>query len=180
MAKDWNPIWNTNHVNQIPKSVWVTHQILIKHFFNFLWIYFIVNSSFELFDFLFFPIPYLLNEVHYVISCLSVLFDNCTLTHHFFKHLKEILHVKFHLRKLFWFCKSHPIWDLQPPELVSHVKDLEKQLKEIENDIYELQLELEVNSTKGRKWVIFIVWFYFVFFFTFDLILQIWFALPHK
>ena len=65
-----------------------------------------------------------------------------------FKHLKELLHVKFRLKKLFRFCKSHPIWDLQPPELVSHVKDLERQLKEIEDGIYKLQLELEVNSIK--------------------------------
>ena len=55
-----------------------------------------------------------------------------------FKHLKEFLHVKFHLRKLLRFCKSHPIRDFQPPELVSHVKDLERQLKEIEDSIYEL------------------------------------------
>ena len=66
-----------------------------------------------------------------------------------FDHLKELLHVKFHLRKLLKFCKSHRISDLQPPELVSHVKDLERQLKEIEDGIYNLQLELEVNSIKG-------------------------------
>ena len=68
-----------------------------------------------------------------------------------FDHLKTLLHVKFHLIKLLRFCKSHPIWDLQPPELVSHVKDLERQLKEIEDGIYNLQLELEVNSIKGRR-----------------------------
>lgn len=66
-----------------------------------------------------------------------------------FDHLKTLLHVKFHLRKLLRFCKSHLIWDLQPSELVSHVKDLESQLKEIEDDIYNLQLQLEVNSIKG-------------------------------
>ena len=90
-----------------------------------------------------------------------MLFDNCDLAHQIFilvmstsmrnflfDHLKTLLHVKFHLRKLLRFCKSHPIWDLQPPELVSHVKDLERQLKEIEDGIYNLQLELEVNSIK--------------------------------
>ena len=68
-----------------------------------------------------------------------------------FKHFIGLLHVKFQLRNLLRFCKSHPILDLQSPELVSHVKDLEIQLKEIEDDIYELQLELEVNSIKGRR-----------------------------
>ena len=91
-------------------------------------------------------------------------FDNCALAHQIvilvmstsmrsiiFEHLKELLHVKFHLRKLLRFCKSHPIWDLQPPELVFHVKDLERQLKEIEDGIYNLQLELEVNSIQRRR-----------------------------
>ena len=55
------------------------------------------------------------------------------------------------MSKLLRFCKLHPIWDLQPPELVSHVKDLEKKFKEIEDDIYNMQLELEVNSIKGRR-----------------------------
>ena len=90
-----------------------------------------------------------------------MLFDNCDLAHQIFilvmstsmrnflfDHLKTLFHVKFHLRKLLWFCKSHPIWDQQPPE---HVKDLERQLKEIEDGIYNLQLELEVNSIKGRR-----------------------------
>ena len=94
-----------------------------------------------------------------------------------FKYLRELLHVKFHLRKLLWLCKSQPIWDLQPPKLVSHVKDLERQLKEIKDGIYDLQLELEVNSIKGRKWVIFLVCFILLFFFIFYLILQIWFVL---
>ena len=53
--------------------------------------------------------------------------------------------------KLLRFCKSHPIWDLQSPKLVSHVKDLERQLKKIEDGIYNLQLELEVNSIKGQR-----------------------------
>ena len=68
-----------------------------------------------------------------------------------FDNLKMLLHVKFHLRKLLRFCKLQPIFDLQPPELVSHMKDPEKQLKEIDDDIYNLQLELEVNSIKGRR-----------------------------
>ena len=62
-----------------------------------------------------------------------------------FKHVGELFRVKFHLRNLLRVCKSHPIWGLQPPVLVSHVENLERQLKEIENDIYELQLELKVN-----------------------------------
>ena len=55
-----------------------------------------------------------------------------------FKNLKELLHVKFHLRNLLRVCKSHPIEDLQPPMLVSSIEDLETQLKEIEDSIYEL------------------------------------------
>ena len=56
--------------------------------------------------------------------------------------------MKFHLRDLIQSCKSHPIWDLQPPTLVSYVEDLERQLREIEGSIYEFQLEFEVNSIK--------------------------------
>ena len=91
-----------------------------------------------------------------------MLFDNCDLAHQMFilvmnttmrnfflDHLKTFFHVKFHLRKLLRFCKLHPIWDLQPPGLVSHVKDIERQLKEIEDGIYNLQLELD--SIKGRR-----------------------------
>ena len=65
-------------------------------------------------------------------------------------HLKSLLHVKFHLRGLIQNCKSHPIWDLQPPTLVSSIENLERQLKEIEHGVHEFQLELEVNSIKGR------------------------------
>ena len=65
------------------------------------------------------------------------------------KHLKNFLRVKFHLRGLIQSCKSHLIWELQPPILVSYVEDLERQLKEIEGGIYEFQLELEFNSIKG-------------------------------
>ena len=65
-------------------------------------------------------------------------------------HLKSLLRVKFHLKGLIQSYKSHPIWDLQPPTLVSYVEDLKTQLREIEGGIYEFQLELEVNSIKGR------------------------------
>ena len=67
-----------------------------------------------------------------------------------FKHLREHLHVKFHLRNLLKFIKSHNIWDLQPPELVSHIKDLKRQLKKIDDGIYKLQLK-ELNSIKERR-----------------------------
>ena len=66
-----------------------------------------------------------------------------------FAHLKRFLRVKFHLRGLIQSCKSHPLWDLQPPKFLSYVKDLEIQLKEIERGIYEFKLELEVNSMRG-------------------------------
>ena len=54
-----------------------------------------------------------------------------------FTHLKNFLRVKFHLRGLIQSCKSHPIWDMQPPKLVSYFKDLERQLREIEGGIVE-------------------------------------------
>ena len=66
-----------------------------------------------------------------------------------FTHLKRFMRVKFHLRGLIQSCKSHPLWDLQPPEFVSYVEDLERQLRTVERDIYEYQLELEVNSIRG-------------------------------
>ena len=55
-----------------------------------------------------------------------------------FNRVKELLRVKFHLRSLIYVCKSHPIWDLRSPVLVSHIEDLERQLKEIKGTIYEL------------------------------------------
>ena len=54
-----------------------------------------------------------------------------------FTHLKRFLRAKFHLRGLIQSYKLHSIWDLQPPTLVSYVKDLERQLREIEGGIYE-------------------------------------------
>ena len=67
-----------------------------------------------------------------------------------FTHLKRLLRIKFHLRRLIQSCKSHPIWERQPPELVAYVEDQERQLRAIERGIYEFQLELEVNSIKGQ------------------------------
>ena len=58
--------------------------------------------------------------------------------------------MKFYLRGLIQSCKSHPLWDLQPPEFVSYVEDLEIQLREIERGRYEFQLELEVNLMRGQ------------------------------
>ena len=46
--------------------------------------------------------------------------------------------------------KLHPIWELQPPTLMSYVEDLERQIREIEGGIYEFQLDLEVNLIRGR------------------------------
>ena len=55
-----------------------------------------------------------------------------------FKHLRELLHVKFHLRNLLRVCKSHSIWVLKPLEIVSHIENIKRQLREIEDGIYEL------------------------------------------
>ena len=67
-----------------------------------------------------------------------------------FTHLKRLLRIKFHLRRLIQCGKSHPIWERQPPELVAYVEDQERQLRAIKRDIYEFQLKLEVNSMRGR------------------------------
>ena len=67
-----------------------------------------------------------------------------------FTHLKRLIRVRFNLRRLIQSCKSHPLWDLQPPEFVSYVEDLEGQLRTVESGIYEFQLELEVNSMRGQ------------------------------
>ena len=64
--------------------------------------------------------------------------------------LRPLQRVKYHLKRQIQFCKTHHIWALQPPELVSHVEDLENQLKDIERGVYNIQLELEVNSIRGR------------------------------
>ena len=67
-----------------------------------------------------------------------------------FAHLKRFLRIKFHLIGLIQSCKSHPLWDLQPPEFVSYVEDLEGQLRIVESGIYEFQMELEVNLMRGQ------------------------------
>ena len=69
--------------------------------------------------------------------------------HIFFDILKPFQRVKSHLKRQIRFCKTHHIWDLQPPELVSHVEALERQLRDIEAGIFDIQLELEVNSIRG-------------------------------
>ena len=132
------------------------------------------------------------NIIFLVYTCL---FDNYIFSHQFllyvmstlirkimFRHLKNLLHMKFHSRGLIRSCKSHLIWDLQPPTLMSYIEDLERQLREIRNGIYEFQLELGINSIKRRIQIHFsfyIVWLLFFVFFTFtvDFILQIWFSL---
>ncbi|KAH9801963.1 hypothetical protein KPL71_001215 [Citrus sinensis] len=57
--------------------------------------------------------------------------------------LRLIQCVKSHLKRQIRFCKTHRIWALQPPELVSYVEDLESQLRDIERSVYIIQLELE-------------------------------------
>ncbi|KAK9177955.1 hypothetical protein WN943_027145 [Citrus x changshan-huyou] len=57
--------------------------------------------------------------------------------------LRRLQHVKSHLKRQIQFCKTHHIWALQPPKLVSHVEDLESQLRDIEGGIFDIQLELE-------------------------------------
>ena len=63
---------------------------------------------------------------------------------------KPLQRVKTHLKRQIQFCKTHRIWALQPPELVSYVEGLESQLRDIERSVYDIQLELEVNSIRGR------------------------------
>ena len=63
--------------------------------------------------------------------------------------LRQLQRVKSHLRGQIQFCKTHHIWDLRLPELVSHVEALERQLRDIKGGIYDIQLELKVNSIRG-------------------------------
>ena len=125
-----------------------------------------------------------MNGEHYIVFLSVFIWKLCFISPFFvfvmctsmkmilFKHFKELLRIKIHLRSLLWVCKSHPICDLRPPVLVSHIENLEKkQLWEIEGGIYELQLELEVNLIKQRRWVtcliIFIMCFHFTVLFAF-------------
>ena len=64
--------------------------------------------------------------------------------------LKPLQRVKTHLKRQILFCKTQRIWALQPPELVAYVEGLESQLRDIERSVYDIQLELEVNSIRGR------------------------------
>ena len=64
-------------------------------------------------------------------------------------HLNQLLHVKHHLSSLLQVCKLHPVWDPRPPALVSYCKEIERQLREIESGIYDIQLEFEIHSIKG-------------------------------
>ncbi|KAK9174915.1 hypothetical protein WN944_026919 [Citrus x changshan-huyou] len=69
--------------------------------------------------------------------------------------LKSLQRVKSHLKRQIRFCKTHHIWALQPPKLVSYVEDLESQLRDIERSVYNIQLELEfVTPVKWRKTVL--------------------------
>ena len=62
---------------------------------------------------------------------------------------KPLQHVKSHLKRQIRFCKTHRIEPLQPPKLVAYVEGLESQLRDIERSVYDIQLELEVNSIRG-------------------------------
>ena len=66
--------------------------------------------------------------------------------------LRRLQRVKSHLRSQIRFCKTHYIWDLQPPELVSHFEALERQLRDIEGGVYDIQLELE-SVTPVKWWI---------------------------
>ena len=57
--------------------------------------------------------------------------------HIFFDILKRLQHVKSHLKSQIQFCKTYHIWDLQPPELVSHIEALEKQFRDIKGSVYD-------------------------------------------
>ena len=52
--------------------------------------------------------------------------------------LRPLQRVKSHLKMQIRFCKTHHIWALQPQELVSHVEDLESQLRDIEGGFYNI------------------------------------------
>ena len=64
--------------------------------------------------------------------------------------LKLLQRVKSHFKRQIRYCKTHRIWARQPPELVSFFEDLENQLRDIERSVYNIQLELEVNSIRAR------------------------------
>ena len=64
--------------------------------------------------------------------------------------LKPLQRVKSHLKRQIRFCKTHRIEPLQPPKLVAHVEDLESQLRDIKRGVYNIQLELKVNSIRGQ------------------------------
>ncbi|KAK9217542.1 hypothetical protein WN943_006171 [Citrus x changshan-huyou] len=68
-----------------------------------------------------------------------------------FTHLKRLIRVRFNLRRLIQSCKSHPLWELQLPEFVSYIEDLERQLRAIERGIYQFQLKLESALKKIYK-----------------------------
>lgn len=63
--------------------------------------------------------------------------------------LKPLQRVKTHLKRQIQFCKTQRILALQPPELVAYVEGLGRQLRDIERSVYDIQLELEVNSIRG-------------------------------
>lgn len=63
----------------------------------------------------------------------------------FFNHFNQLLHVKHDLSDLLQICKLHPVWDLQPLTLVSYFEELERQLRDREDGIKDIQLELKVN-----------------------------------
>lgn len=81
---------------------------------------------------------------------LSLLIMSLILRPFLLNILKPLQRVKTHLKRQIQFCKTHRIWALQPPELVAYVEGLESQLRDIERSVYDIQLELEVNSIRGR------------------------------
>ncbi|KAK9225770.1 hypothetical protein WN943_010814 [Citrus x changshan-huyou] len=64
--------------------------------------------------------------------------------------LRQLQRVKSHFKRQIRFCKTNHILALQPPELVSHIEDLESQLRGIEGGVYNIQLELEAAIDLGR------------------------------
>lgn len=65
-----------------------------------------------------------------------------------FNHLGEFLHMKFYITCLIQICKSHSVCDLRLLMLVSHIEDVERQPKKVEDNVYDIQLKVEVNAIK--------------------------------
>ena len=147
----------------------MTHKILIKSF-SFLMsdlTFFTVTLLFELFvcSFLYLEwytlLCFMLKCVWWLCFLLSLYIMKTSIRNIIFKHLKELLQVKFYLKCLIQFYKSHYVWNLRPPMLVSHVEDLK-------GGINDFRFECEKDEGELDVWLYFFFtlcvfhFFYFV------------------